>query len=78
MLLPVEAFHDEATNTIYTTEAVVSEKAELASFTNNNVYIYKELTAAKSNDPINCGFPRCPKHGVLLSVFGCKICNDVI
>ena len=69
MLLPVEAFHDEATNTIYTTtdrmgiyclkdveiwlsnlgiepeipeisEAVVSEKAELASFTNNNVFIY--------------------------------------
>lgn len=36
------------------------------------------LASAKSNDPINCGFPRCQKHGVLLSVFGCKVCNDGI
>lgn len=31
---------------------------------------------AEEDDPINCGFPRCSKHGVLLSFCGCKLCND--
>lgn len=31
---------------------------------------------AEKDDPINCGFPKCSKHGVLLSLFGCKLCND--
>lgn len=44
----------------------------------DEINLMKWLAAAKSNDPINCGFPRCPKHGVLLSVFGCKFCNDRI
>ncbi len=34
------------------------------------------LSAAEKDDPINCGFPQCSKHGVLLSLFGCKLCND--
>ncbi len=28
------------------------------------------------DDPIVCGYPRCPKHPVLLTVFGCHICNN--
>ena len=28
------------------------------------------------NNPIYCGFPKCPKHGIFLSFFGCKFCND--
>lgn len=38
--------------------------------------LMKWILAAKGNDPINSGFPHCSKHGVLLSVFGCKLCND--
>lgn len=34
------------------------------------------LSQAGADDPINNGFPKCLKHGVLLSVFGCKLCND--
>lgn len=32
--------------------------------------------AAKENDPILCGFPKCEKHSVFLTLFGCQICND--
>lgn len=34
------------------------------------------LNAAESNDPINCGFPRCKKHNTLLTFLGCQICNS--
>lgn len=34
------------------------------------------IEEAKKDDPIFCGFPKCPKHGILLSLFGCKFCND--
>lgn len=34
------------------------------------------LSSADQTDPVNCGYPQCPKHNVLLSVFGCKLCND--
>ena len=33
-------------------------------------------SATEEDDPINCGFPKCSKHGVLLSFCGCKLCND--
>lgn len=54
-------------------------EALIKRMTINNIdenKLMKWLASAKNNDPINCGFPRCPKHGVLLSVFGCKLCND--
>lgn len=35
-------------------------------------------SATEKDDPINCGFPKCLKHGVLLSFCGCKLCNDGI
>lgn len=28
------------------------------------------------DDPNMCGYPRCKKHSVLLSVFGCHLCNN--
>ncbi|MDE6580020.1 MAG: hypothetical protein K2K41_05755 [Ruminiclostridium sp.] len=34
------------------------------------------LEAATSSDPVLLGFPQCPKHGALLSCFGCQICNN--
>jgi hypothetical protein len=34
------------------------------------------LAAAEPDDPVLCGFPRCSKHQILLTVFGCHICND--
>ena len=33
------------------------------------------LAEAAENDPVRCGFPRCPKHHTLLTVFGCQICT---
>ncbi len=33
------------------------------------------LESCDKDDPVKCGFPRCEKHGILLSCFGCKICN---
>lgn len=29
-----------------------------------------------SDDHVICGFPKCPKHGILLTCFGCHICNN--
>ncbi len=34
------------------------------------------ILAADKNDPVLCDFPRCEKHGALLSCFGCHICNN--
>ncbi len=34
------------------------------------------LAAAEPDDPVLCGFPRCSKHQILFTVFGCHICND--
>lgn len=34
------------------------------------------ISAADKDDPVLCGFPRCEKHGVLRSCFGCHICNN--
>lgn len=34
------------------------------------------LGAAEEDDPVLCGFPKCEKHGVLLSCFGCQVCNN--
>lgn len=28
-----------------------------------------------SDDPVICGFPKCPKHETLLTCFGCLFCN---
>lgn len=34
------------------------------------------LMAAKEDDPIVTGFPRCEEHQLLLSLYGCHACND--
>lgn len=34
------------------------------------------LGAAESDDPVLCGFPKCPKHGILLTCFGCLFCDS--
>ncbi len=34
------------------------------------------LAAASDSDPGTRGFPLCPKHHVLLTEFGCHICNN--
>ena len=34
------------------------------------------INESDENDPIFCGFPKCPKHDIFLSFFGCKFCND--
>ena len=28
------------------------------------------------NDPVLCGYPRCKKHPVFLTVYGCHLCNN--
>lgn len=33
------------------------------------------LAAAERDDPVICGFPKCEKHGILLTCFGCLFCN---
>lgn len=34
------------------------------------------LAAAEASDPVLCGFPTCPRHQTLLTVFGCHVCNN--
>ena len=34
------------------------------------------IAMTESDDPILCGFPKCEKHGALLSCFGCQLCNN--
>ena len=29
-----------------------------------------------TDDPVICGYPKCGKHGTLLSCFGCQLCNN--
>lgn len=39
---------------------------------------YEEWLAASSGeyDPMQKGYPKCEKHSVLLSCFGCQVCNN--
>lgn len=54
-----------------------SELISAMDCVNINPAALKEwLAAADSNDPALSGFPKCPKHGALLSCFGCQICNN--
>lgn len=34
------------------------------------------LASAEDHDPVRRGFPECEKHGILLSCFGCQVCNN--
>lgn len=34
------------------------------------------LDAAEASDPVSCGFPTCPRHHTLLTLFGCHLCNN--
>lgn len=38
--------------------------------------LHKWLSAADASDPVLSDFPKCSKHGALLSCFGCQICNN--
>ena len=31
----------------------------------------------KQDDPVLHGCTKCPKHGLIMSYFGCKLCNDL-
>ncbi|MBR2177377.1 MAG: hypothetical protein IJ861_10610 [Clostridia bacterium] len=42
----------------------------------NENNIKEWINEAEKDDPIYCGFPKCSKHGIMLSMFGCKFCND--
>ena len=33
------------------------------------------LNSAKEDEPMKNGFPVCQKHNVLLTLFGCHVCN---
>lgn len=33
------------------------------------------IDSAEIDDPINCNFPKCKKHNILLSVHGCIMCK---
>lgn len=33
------------------------------------------LDGAEGDDPVLCGFPKCPKHGVLKTLWGCLFCD---
>lgn len=35
------------------------------------------LKAATASDPINTGYPKCKRHNIYLSLFGCIACNDI-
>lgn len=36
------------------------------------------LNAATASDPINTGYPKCKRHNIYLSLFGCIACNDKV
>ena len=38
--------------------------------------IKKWYELSRADDPIYNGFPKCEKHGIFLTCFGCQICND--
>ena len=41
----------------------------------NKAALHDWLSDKDSDDPVNCGFPKCKRHGVMLSFFGCQVCN---
>lgn len=41
----------------------------------NKAALHDWLSDKDNDDPVNCGFPKCRKHGVFLSFFGCQVCN---
>lgn len=34
------------------------------------------LSESEGDDPVCCDFPRCKKHNIFLTCFGCQICNS--
>lgn len=34
------------------------------------------LAESEAGDPVYCNFPRCNKHNIFLTCFGCQICNN--
>lgn len=50
---------------------VMKMTAEMVDEANRTEWI----AAADENDPVRNGFPRCEHHGILLSVFGCRLCR---
>ncbi len=34
------------------------------------------LSDREPDDPVLNGFPKCPKHGLIMSFFGCKFCSE--
>ncbi len=34
------------------------------------------LEGQEEDDPAQCGFPRCEKHGIYLTYLGCQVCNS--
>lgn len=41
----------------------------------NKAALHDWLSDKDIDDPVNCGFPKCKRHGVFLSFFGCQVCN---
>ena len=41
----------------------------------NETALQDWLSDKDNDDPVICGFPKCRKHGVFLSFFGCQVCN---
>lgn len=51
----------------------------IGKLTVNDVYpnaLTEWVNSAEKDDPILNGFPKCEKHGALLSCFGCHLCNN--
>lgn len=42
----------------------------------NKSALSEYIKASEEDDPILCGFPKCRKHGVFLTCFGCQVCNN--
>lgn len=42
----------------------------------NKTALHDWLSDKDNDDPVNCGFPKCQEHGVLLSFLGCQVCNN--
>lgn len=54
---------------------VLIKRMTLMDIDENNLKEW--LAESEPDDPVCCGYPKCPNHGIILSFCGCKLCNDV-
>ena len=55
----------------------LAEHMTVADIVEDNLREWVSDSCRKPDDPVLNGCTKCPKHGLIMSFFGCKLCNEL-